>query len=56
MGLCGAKKLDRRLSVPGVSGSRERLSTVRSDNESRDALFALGVCGSSMKSEGDVSS
>lgn len=47
IGLCGAKKLDLRLSVPGVSGSRDRLSTVRSDNESRDALFALGVLGSS---------
>jgi len=47
IGLCGAKKLDLRLSVPGVSGSRERLSTVRSDKESRDALFALGVFGSS---------
>lgn len=47
MGLCGAKKLDLRLPVPGVSGSRERLSTVRSDNESRDTLFVPGVVGSS---------
>lgn len=47
IGLCGAKKLDLRLPVPGVSGSRERLSTVRSDNESRDTLFVPGVVGSS---------
>jgi hypothetical protein len=47
IGLCGAKKLDLRLPVPGVSGSRDRLSTVRSDNESRDALFVPGVDGSS---------
>lgn len=47
IGLCGAKKLDLRLPVPGVSGSLERLSTVRSDNESRDVLFVPGVVGSS---------
>lgn len=47
MGLCGAKKLDLRLPVPGVSGSREILSTVRSDKESREALFVPGVVGSS---------
>ena len=47
IGLCGAKKLDLRLPVPGVSGSRERLSTVRSDNESLDTRFVPGVVGSS---------
>lgn len=47
MGLCGAKKLDLRRSVPGVSGRRERLSTVRSDKEIRDARFIFGVDGSS---------
>jgi hypothetical protein len=56
MGLCGAKKLDLRLSVPGVSGSRERLSTVRSDKESRCALFVFGVFGSSIESNCGVSS
>lgn len=56
MGLCGAKKLDLRLSVPGVAGSRERLSTVRSDNERRDDRFTLGVDGSSSKLGGGLSS
>ena len=45
IGLCGAKKLDLRRSVPGVGGRRDKLSTVRSDKDNRDILFALGVEG-----------
>jgi hypothetical protein len=47
MGLLGAKKLDLRLLVPGVSGRREMLSMVRSDSERREGrFFAPGVHGS----------
>ena len=43
MGLCGEKKLDLLRSVAGVGGKRERLSTVLSDKDGRDAFLGLGV-------------
>lgn len=43
IGLCGTKKLDLLLSVTGVGGRRDKLSTVRSESEGREDFFGLGV-------------
>jgi len=46
IGLSPLKKPDLLRSVAGVAGSCDRLSTVRSDRDGRDAFRGLGVASS----------
>ena len=46
IGLSSLKKPDLLRSVAGVAGSCDRLSTVRSDKDGRDAFRGFGVASS----------